>query len=44
MEEHLAIMKAIVNQEEEMAEYLTRIHIENSKKAYIEAIRNSEKR
>ncbi|MGG3563953.1 GntR family transcriptional regulator [Neobacillus rhizosphaerae] len=38
MEEHLRIMEAIVNQEVEMAEYLTKIHIENSRKAYIEAV------
>lgn len=37
MEEHLAIMRAICNREVEMAEYLTKIHIENSKNAYIEA-------
>lgn len=39
MEEHLRIMEAIVNQEIEMAEYLTKIHIENSRKAYIEAVK-----
>ncbi|MEH7439918.1 GntR family transcriptional regulator [Neobacillus drentensis] len=38
MEEHLKIMEAIVNQEVEMAEFLTKIHIENSRKAYIEAV------
>ncbi|KAA9026321.1 GntR family transcriptional regulator [Niallia endozanthoxylica] len=38
MKEHIEIMKAIINQETEMAEYLTKIHIENSKKAYIDAI------
>lgn len=38
MEEHLKIMEAIINQEIEMAEYLTKIHIENSRKAYIEAV------
>ena len=32
MEEHLRIMEAIINQEIEMAEYLTKIHIENSEK------------
>ncbi|MCM3705577.1 MULTISPECIES: GntR family transcriptional regulator [Cytobacillus] len=42
MEEHLKIMEAIVNKEMEMAEYLTKIHIENSKKAYIEAVQQSE--
>lgn len=44
MEEHLKIMEAIVNREMEMAEYLTKIHIENSKKAYIEAVQQSEKK
>jgi DNA-binding GntR family transcriptional regulator len=39
MEEHLKIMEAIINQEIEMAEYLTRIHIENSKKAYLEGVK-----
>lgn len=39
MKEHLDIMKAILNKEIEMTEYLTEIHIENSKKAYIEAIK-----
>ncbi|WP_338451603.1 GntR family transcriptional regulator [Niallia oryzisoli] len=38
MKEHIEIMKAIINQETEMAEYLTKIHIENSKKAYIDAV------
>jgi DNA-binding GntR family transcriptional regulator len=42
MEEHLKIMEAIINQESEMAEYLTKIHIENSKKAYVEAVKKSE--
>ncbi len=44
MEEHLAIMEAILNQELEMAEYLTKIHIENSKKAYVEAVRKSKEK
>lgn len=45
MEEHLKIMEAIINQEIEMAEYLTKIHIENSRKAYIEAVnKGKEKR
>ncbi|MFG6495355.1 GntR family transcriptional regulator [Fictibacillus sp. UD] len=35
MREHLEIMKAVRNKEVEMGEYLTKIHIENSKKAYI---------
>jgi DNA-binding GntR family transcriptional regulator len=43
MEEHLRIMEAIVNQEVEMAEYLTKIHIENSRKAYIEAVNKVKK-
>lgn len=41
MKEHIEIMKAILNKETEMAEYLTRIHIENSKKAYIESIQQN---
>ncbi|WP_413299049.1 GntR family transcriptional regulator [Bacillus sp. 1P10SD] len=44
MEEHLRIMEAIVNQEVEMAEYLTKIHIENSRKAYIEAVNIGKKK
>lgn len=44
MKEHVEIMKAILNQEIEMAEYLTKIHIENSKKAYIEAIQQQKKK
>lgn len=43
MQEHLRIMEAIVNQEVEMAEYLTKIHIENSRKAYIEAVNKVKK-
>jgi len=43
MKEHLEMMKAIINQEIEMVEYLTKIHIENSKKAYIEAVRQDKK-
>jgi DNA-binding GntR family transcriptional regulator len=35
LKEHIDIMKALRDQETEMAEYLMRIHIENSKKAYI---------
>jgi DNA-binding GntR family transcriptional regulator len=41
MEEHREIMQAICNREFEMAEYLTKIHIENSKKAYIESIKQT---
>ncbi|MEH7336754.1 GntR family transcriptional regulator [Neobacillus drentensis] len=44
MEEHLKIMEAIVNQEIEMAEFLTKIHIENSKKAYIEAVQQAKEK
>lgn len=40
MEEHLKIMEAIINEESDMAEYLTKIHIENSKKAYVESVKN----
>lgn len=35
LREHIQMMKALRNKEAEMAEYLTKIHIENSKKAYI---------
>lgn len=38
MKEHLDIMIAVRNKEDEMAEFLTRIHIENSKKAFINYI------
>ncbi|SDH15366.1 transcriptional regulator, GntR family [Alteribacillus persepolensis] len=38
MREHLAVLKAVRDQEVEMAEYLTKIHIENSKKAYLNSI------
>ncbi|MGG1401670.1 GntR family transcriptional regulator [Bacillus salipaludis] len=44
MEEHVKIMDAIMNQESEMAEYLTKIHMENSKKAYIEAVNQSKEK
>ncbi|MCQ6273667.1 GntR family transcriptional regulator [Bacillus sp. V3B] len=43
MKEHVEMMKSIINQEIEMAEYLTKIHIENAKKAYIEAIHQDKK-
>jgi DNA-binding GntR family transcriptional regulator len=43
MKEHLAVLKAVRNQETEMAEYLTKIHIENSKKAYLDSINNKKK-
>lgn len=35
LNEHIEIMKALKNREAEIAEYLMRIHIENSKKAYV---------
>ncbi|RYM00270.1 GntR family transcriptional regulator [Sporolactobacillus sp. THM7-7] len=35
LKEHMEILKAIKNQEVELAEYLTKIHIANSKKAYV---------
>jgi DNA-binding GntR family transcriptional regulator len=38
MEEHLDLAKAVRNGEEDLAESLTRIHLENSKKAYMEAL------
>ncbi|WHY64870.1 GntR family transcriptional regulator [Neobacillus sp. SuZ13] len=40
LKEHIDIMKALRDKEAEMAEYLMRIHIENSKKAYITYIGN----
>jgi DNA-binding FadR family transcriptional regulator len=40
LKEHIDIMKALRDQETEMAEYLMRIHIENSKKAYITYMEN----
>ena len=43
MREHIEIMKAIINKETDMAEYLTKIHIENSKKAYTESIQQKNK-
>ena len=43
MREHIEIMKAIMNRETDMAEYLTKIHIENSKKAYTESIQQKNK-
>jgi DNA-binding GntR family transcriptional regulator len=38
LKEHIEIMKAIRDKEVEMAEYLTKIHIVNSKKAYVNYI------
>ena len=43
LQEHRDILIAVKNRELEMAEYLTRIHIENSKKAYIEMFESSKK-
>jgi len=40
LREHIEIMKALRDKEAEMAEYLMKIHIENSKKAYITYIEN----
>jgi DNA-binding GntR family transcriptional regulator len=40
LREHIDIMKALRDKEAELAEYLMRIHIENSKKAYITYIKN----
>jgi DNA-binding GntR family transcriptional regulator len=40
LREHIDIMKALRDKEAEMAEYLMRIHIENSKKAYITYMEN----
>lgn len=39
LREHIDIMKALHDKEAELAEYLMRIHIENSKKAYITYIK-----
>ncbi|MDQ1145747.1 DNA-binding GntR family transcriptional regulator [Bacillus sp. SORGH_AS 510] len=39
LREHINIMKALHDKEAELAEYLMRIHIENSKKAYITYIK-----
>lgn len=38
LKEHIGIMKALHDQDVEIAEYLMRIHIENSKKAYIKYV------
>lgn len=38
LKEHIQIMKAVRDKEADMAEFLTKIHIENSKKAYIHFI------
>lgn len=42
MREHLAVLKAVYEEEAEMAEYLTKIHIENSKRAYLDAIKHKQ--
>jgi DNA-binding GntR family transcriptional regulator len=44
LREHLEIMKALRDKESEMAEYLMRIHIENSKKAYMNYMETIKKR
>lgn len=38
LKEHIGIMKALRDEDVEIAEYLMRIHIENSKKAYIQYV------
>ncbi|MEH7401935.1 GntR family transcriptional regulator [Gottfriedia acidiceleris] len=38
LREHIEIMKAVRNKEIEMSEYLTKIHIENSRRAYMNYI------
>ncbi len=44
LSEHIQIMKALRNKEVEMAEYVTKIHIENSKKAYINSLNQQKDR
>jgi DNA-binding GntR family transcriptional regulator len=44
IKEHIQIMKAVRDQEADMAEYLTKIHIENSKKAYIQFLENQKEK
>lgn len=44
LQEHIDIMRALRDQEIEMAEYLMRIHIENSKKAYISYMKGIKER
>lgn len=41
LEEHRDILQAVKNKEREMAEYLTRIHLENSKKVYVSALKKN---
>jgi DNA-binding GntR family transcriptional regulator len=46
LKEHIGIMKALRDQDVEIAEYLMRIHIENSKKAYthyVESLKEKQK-
>ncbi|MGZ4107769.1 MAG: GntR family transcriptional regulator [Tumebacillaceae bacterium] len=43
LEEHRDILLAACNREQELAEYLTRIHIENAKKAYKEILEQKKK-
>ncbi|MFD2924841.1 GntR family transcriptional regulator [Halobacillus naozhouensis] len=44
MREHIQMMKALRNKEDDMAEYLTKIHIENSKKAYINFVQQQKEK
>ncbi|KML43564.1 GntR family transcriptional regulator [Cytobacillus firmus] len=44
LKEHIDIMKALRDKDAEIAEYLMRIHIENSKKAYMAYINRIKKR
>ncbi|GLB60527.1 GntR family transcriptional regulator [Cytobacillus sp. NCCP-133] len=44
LKEHIEIMKALRDQDIEIAEYLMRIHIENSKKAYIAYMKRMKKK
>ena len=44
LNEHIEIMKALKNSEVEIAQYLMRIHIENSKKAYVAYMKNVNER
>ncbi|MCA1055217.1 GntR family transcriptional regulator [Rossellomorea aquimaris] len=44
IKEHIQIMKAVRDQEVDMAEFLTKIHIENSKKAYIQFLENQKEK
>lgn len=44
LKEHIDIMKALRDKDAEIAEYLMRIHIENSKKAYMAYVNRIKKR